>query len=101
MHRKPHPLISTPLRKHCPVCGQVSYSVAGIHPQCCVRQADAKRMEKVQRTAKSRKPAKTGASLTPWQKRCPQCREIVHCRKSACRCGHNFVAAEAAAVSGK
>jgi hypothetical protein len=28
-------------RKRCPVCQQPVYSLAGIHPQCAVKQADA------------------------------------------------------------
>ena len=41
---KPEPLYSMPsLGTVCPICGKKSYSVAGIHPQCAVRQADAPR----------------------------------------------------------
>lgn len=41
---KPDPLFSSPqLGTVCPVCGKKSYSPAGIHPQCAVKQADAPR----------------------------------------------------------
>ena len=41
---KPEPLYATPsLGTVCPVCGKKSYSAAGIHPQCAVKQADAPR----------------------------------------------------------
>jgi hypothetical protein len=28
-------------RKHCPVCNHSVYSLAGIHPQCAIKRADA------------------------------------------------------------
>jgi hypothetical protein len=41
---KPEPLYTMPsLGTVCPVCGKKSYSAAGIHPQCAVKQADAPR----------------------------------------------------------
>jgi hypothetical protein len=41
---KPEPLMEAPvLGKICPICGKRSYSAAGIHPQCAVKQADAPR----------------------------------------------------------
>lgn len=41
---KPEPLYTVPsLGTICPVCGKKSYSSAGIHPQCAVKQADAPR----------------------------------------------------------
>ena len=39
-HKKPAAVIATGREKHCPVCGKRSYSSAGIHPQCAMRQAD-------------------------------------------------------------
>ena len=46
-HKKPEPLSPLPLgRKYCPVCGDVSYSREGIHPQCAQAQADAQRLGK-------------------------------------------------------
>lgn len=44
---KPDPLYTPPHRKTCPVCGTVSYSLAGIHPQCAMQMADAPRMERI------------------------------------------------------
>jgi hypothetical protein len=43
--KKPEPLILLqPQRgKTCPVCGKPSYSRGGVHPQCCVKQADEPR----------------------------------------------------------
>jgi hypothetical protein len=32
-----------PARARCPVCREVVYSRAGIHPQCAVRQSEAPR----------------------------------------------------------
>jgi hypothetical protein len=29
------------VRKYCPVCGKVSYSLSGEHPQCALTRADA------------------------------------------------------------
>ena len=42
--KKPKPLNPEPPQKICPVCGERSYSRAGIHPQCAALQADAKRV---------------------------------------------------------
>lgn len=87
-HRKPAPLYSRPARSACPVCGEISYSVAGIHPQCAVRQADAARMESIQQ---SRRTSTTDASPGhAWQKACPQCAGYVHVRRKTCDCGHSF-----------
>jgi hypothetical protein len=48
MHnRKPTPLFQPRERKRCPVCAEISYSSAGIHPQCAVRRSDAKRLEAI------------------------------------------------------
>ena len=38
-HHKPIP--PDPTRARCPVCREVVYSRAGIHPQCAVRQSEA------------------------------------------------------------
>ena len=37
--KKPHPLQNNPSRPPCPVCGKVSYSLLGTHPQCAMRKA--------------------------------------------------------------
>jgi Tat protein secretion system quality control protein TatD with DNase activity len=44
--------ISDPDRKRCPVCQQSVYSLAGIHPQCAVKQANA--LEWLRRKAASK-----------------------------------------------
>jgi hypothetical protein len=51
---KPKPLNSEPPRKICPVCGEPSYSRAGIHPQCAAVQADAKRIRKTKKAEKAK-----------------------------------------------
>ena len=45
--KKPVPLLFgvQSRRQPCPVCGAISYSPAGIHPQCAMQQADAPRVE--------------------------------------------------------
>lgn len=88
--KKPGPMYASPNRKVCPVCGQVSYSSAGIHPQCAEFQADEKRLKK----AKSKKPEKIvtlEATPSAWRKPCPKCGTQVHVRKALCECGYKFV----------
>ena len=81
MKRKTTPVAARPAREPCPVCGEVSYSAAGIHPQCAVQQADAKRMKRAK--SSSPKPDKTIATAEgkPWHKNCPKCKALVHVRK--------------------
>ncbi|QDU89241.1 hypothetical protein Pla175_26280 [Pirellulimonas nuda] len=43
--KKPEPLIRAEPQQKCPVCGHVSYSIGGIHPQCHSVMADRKRRE--------------------------------------------------------
>lgn len=43
--RKPIPLYEVKQVRRCPVCGEASFSRAGIHPQCAQRRADAERMK--------------------------------------------------------
>jgi hypothetical protein len=46
--KKPEPLFVQELSgQPCPVCGKRSYSLAGIHPQCAVQQADAPRQRRM------------------------------------------------------
>ncbi len=88
--KKPEPMYVLPNRKVCPVCGQVSYSSAGIHPQCAEFQADEKRLKK----AKLKKPDKAmtlDATPSAWRKPCPKCGTHVHVRKAMCECGHKFI----------
>jgi hypothetical protein len=92
---RPDPLLTIPTkpRRLCPVCGIVSYSAGGTHPQCAEQQADASR---VARLKKARKVAKLKVKVTnlnavrAWHKRCPKCHAEVHIRKPACDCGHQF-----------
>jgi hypothetical protein len=39
--KKTEPIYLPPIRNYCPVCGKVSYSVSGEHPQCALTRADA------------------------------------------------------------
>jgi hypothetical protein len=96
MHeKKPDPLLTVPAKSHrlCPVCGMVSYSAGGTHPQCAEVQADAARVARLKKAQKTARPKAKGAhpnALSPWQKRCPKCRTEVHIRKLACDCGYRF-----------
>ncbi|MEO1999894.1 MAG: hypothetical protein ABGZ17_32020 [Planctomycetaceae bacterium] len=85
-HKKPQPLITSRTPDPCPVCGEISYSRAGVHPQCAVLQADAKRLKHSKRVVDKPKTSKT----EPWQKICPQCKTVQHVRKQICTCGHTF-----------
>lgn len=93
--KKPQPLFKSRQRKLCPVCGNASYSRAGVHPQCAQQQADEKRVARLK--AKRKRLAKAEAKksaplvLKAWHKRCPKCRQQVHVRKAACDCGFQFV----------
>ena len=84
---KPQPLMVASERKNCPVCGTVSYSSSGVHPQCAMQQADAERMKRLNRRPKSTKTASPSEGLSPWQKICPKCKSVVHIRKKVCTCG--------------
>ena len=91
MNQKPQPLYAPRERKHCPICGKVSYSAVGIHPQCAMDQADAKRIQEVKPLSKSPKKTVTkDADAKPWQKTCPKCKAFMHVRKKFCDCGHIF-----------
>ena len=39
--KKPEMVYFPAVRKFCPVCGQVSYSLSGEHPQCASSRSDA------------------------------------------------------------
>jgi hypothetical protein len=39
--KKPEVLYPRAPRNYCPVCGEVSYSLSGEHPQCAIARADA------------------------------------------------------------
>ena len=89
--RKTRPLYAPPFRKHCPVCGEISYSAAGIHPQCAVQQAEAQRIKRIKPPSKlTKKKTTTDADAKPWQKICPKCQAHMHVRKKLCDCGYAF-----------
>jgi hypothetical protein len=39
--KKPEPIYLPVARNYCPVCGKVSYSLSGEHPQCSLTRFDA------------------------------------------------------------
>jgi hypothetical protein len=89
LHKKPEPLYHPARRAPCPVCGHVSYSPAGIHPQCAMHAADQKQINRLK--ARKLAESKTApAKLARYEKQCPKCRTIHHIRKQACNCGHSF-----------
>src|SRR3990172_6940198 len=88
--KKPIPLNPSPSRKHCPVCGEVAYSHAGVHPQCAVHQADTRRMKRTKRPEKARKTAASKLDVKAWHKLCPACAAQVHIRRTTCDCAHAF-----------
>lgn len=94
-NKKPVPLllVDAPSRRLCPVCGVVSYSREGIHPQCAERRADAPRMERViadKKVDERKVKAENSWLVRPWHKRCPECQAQLHIRKMTCVCGYRF-----------
>ena len=65
-HKKPAQNLGEHNTKNCPVCGKRSYSVSGIHPQCAVQQADARRDQQL------KEKKKTEAKKKPVSKKLPQ-----------------------------
>lgn len=57
-YKNTSPFATQPDRKSCPICGQVTYSSNGIHPQCAVTQADAPRQARLQAERKAIADAK-------------------------------------------
>jgi hypothetical protein len=88
--KKPRPLIVSSKHGRCPVCGEISYSPAGVHPQCAVRQADAKRLLAIKKNKRSKETSKPPAGVKPWQRSCPRCNAVQHVRKRVCGCGYTF-----------
>jgi hypothetical protein len=91
--KKPTPLFPARAHSCCPVCGKISYSLAGVHPQCSVRRADEEHKNRSKREkllAEVGKTAKPAAGISPWQKSCPQCSAVQHVRKTVCNCGYRF-----------
>ena len=91
-HRKPEPIFHSSQPNLCPICGKASYSSAGIHPQCAVKQADDKRRLDLKQNKSETKVAKPNSTQPPgrWQKSCPKCKASQHVRKKTCDCGHTF-----------
>lgn len=75
-----------PSRPQCPVCGKVSYSRDGIHPQCAVSRADAKLRVPREVQKEEAKPGR-------FSKRCGGCGRTVAARRMVCDCGRKFAAA--------
>ena len=92
-HKKPQPLFPAKANKHCPVCGQVSYSRDGIHPQCSEKQADDARVERTKNEVPPAKEKNSANNVAPWLQSCPKCGNLVHVRKKVCQCGHTIAAA--------
>ncbi|MBI3465736.1 MAG: hypothetical protein HY000_22190 [Planctomycetes bacterium] len=97
--KKPVPLTIPELERRpvCSVCGKVSYSRGGIHPQCAEEQADAVRIGRLKEARKAENAAVKAATvkakpepLSRWHKLCPKCRKKLHVRKLSCDCGHRF-----------
>ena len=88
-NKKPRPLNSRPPPNLCPICGEASYSRAGVHPQCSARQADEKRKDHIKREklAAEATPISAGERISAWQKICPKCKAVQHIRKKICSCG--------------
>ncbi|MGE0760192.1 MAG: hypothetical protein AB7F89_12755 [Pirellulaceae bacterium] len=79
----------------CPVCGKLSYSRAGIHPQCAVRREDEiskQRIKREERLAPKSNLMSARSKPAPWQKICPKCNVMQHARKTTCSCGYHFPA---------
>ncbi len=90
--RKPRSTQARRGPKTCPVCGEVSYSAAGVHPQCSVRQSDEKLREIIKEEGiEEKKTEKVARNVTRWQKACPKCSAKQHVRKKVCDCGHKFI----------
>jgi hypothetical protein len=80
-------------RPVCSVCGKVSYSRGGVHPQCSETQADAARIKRLKEAKKAEIPQVKVAkpeALSRWHKRCPKCHTKLHVRKLSCDCGYRF-----------
>ena len=95
--KKPQPLNPPKRHDRCPVCGEASYSLAGVHPQCSVRRADEKHkngIKLVNLLANEAKSAGPVGGVTPRQKNCPECNLLQHIQKVVCGCGHTFAITE-------
>lgn len=88
-HQKPVPENPKAKQKLCPVCGEPSYSAAGIHPQCATVQADEPRKErlKAEKKAEAEKKSHQFSQKPSWSKKCPSCGADIHVKKRFCICG--------------
>ena len=92
--KKPNPIYTRKKRKNCPVCGQVSYSQNGIHPQCAVKLVDDERKGEIKRRKLEEEDNRKSETKnkTRWQIKCPKCGKPQHVRKKICDCGHKLIA---------
>ena len=93
--RKPPSFMIATTQNRCPVCGEISYSRAGVHPQCSVRQADdenATALKSAREQAKANKTPTVAKAVSRFKKNCPKCGASLHVRKAICMCGHRFAA---------
>jgi hypothetical protein len=90
MTSKPKPLYAARDPRICPVCGHASYSVGGVHPQCAVRQADARRLEAEKQEAVRAEAVNGPQRRKPLHRFCPKCHAQVHVRHQKCECGYMF-----------
>jgi hypothetical protein len=93
--KKPRPPLPNRTHNRCPVCDEISYSRAGIHPQCSARRADEERKKRIKledQSAEAKKMTTPASGAAPWQKYCPKCKALQHVRKAVCACGHHFAA---------
>jgi hypothetical protein len=84
-NKKPQPLFAPAARAICPICQKVSYSHAGVHPQCAMLAADEALTRHI-KDAMARQIVPPRA-LRVYEKRCPRCHKIQHIRKLVCDCG--------------
>uniref|UniRef100_A0A7C2JYF6 Uncharacterized protein n=1 Tax=Schlesneria paludicola TaxID=360056 RepID=A0A7C2JYF6_9PLAN len=85
-HTKPGPLIPTVSRPLCPVCGVVSYSREGIHPQCAMVAADSVLVSRIN-ARKAAEPKPERPPLRRFERICPACQAVQHVRRRSCECG--------------
>lgn len=86
---EPIVIVPQPVRNLCPICGNASYSLGGIHPQCAMQQADEPRTLRL-RAAKKAEARTEKPKRQSWKKKCPKCGAQLHARREACECGHKF-----------
>ena len=85
-HTKPEPLIPVLQRPLCPVCGVVSYSRAGVHPQCAMVASDTVQTSRIN-ARKAAQPKPAAPALRRFERICPGCKAVQHVRRRTCECG--------------